>query len=87
MMRVALYLLLFGLASAATAAGDPAARVVYIANMGAMVEHGDTRVLFDPLFRNNFDDPRRNVKPHRVLPLRTRFELQRQTAKQIDRVL
>jgi len=34
----------------ATAAEDAAPRVVYIANMGAMVEHDDTRIVFDPLF-------------------------------------
>jgi L-ascorbate metabolism protein UlaG (beta-lactamase superfamily) len=55
MMRIACCLLLFGAWSWAAAAEDTAARARYIANMGAMVERGDTRVLFDPLFRNDFD--------------------------------
>jgi L-ascorbate metabolism protein UlaG (beta-lactamase superfamily) len=31
------------------------ARVRHVANAGAMVESGDTRVLFDPLYTNTFD--------------------------------
>ncbi len=38
---------------AADAGADAEAR--YIANMGVMIEHGATRVLFDPLFKNDFD--------------------------------
>ena len=33
-----------------------AAKAHYIANMGAMIERGDVKVLFDPLFRNDFDN-------------------------------
>jgi L-ascorbate metabolism protein UlaG (beta-lactamase superfamily) len=55
MMRIVYCLLLFGAWSSATAGEEAAARAHYIANMGAMIERGDTRVLFDPLFRNDFD--------------------------------
>ena len=54
-MRIVFLLFLSGVSSWAVAGEDTAARVHYIANMGAMVERGDTKVLFDPLFRNNFD--------------------------------
>mgnify|MGYP001818831067 FL=1 len=39
---------------AATGEG-PTTRVLYIANMGAMIERGETKIVFDPLFRNHFD--------------------------------
>ena len=55
MMRIIFCLLLLSVSSWATASEETEARALYIANMGAMVERGDTRVLFDPLFRNNFD--------------------------------
>lgn len=29
--------------------------MLYIANMGAMIERGETKIVFDPLFRNHFD--------------------------------
>ena len=54
MMRIVSCLLLFGISSWATAAEETVARARYIANMGAMVERGDTKVLFDPLFHNDF---------------------------------
>ncbi len=31
------------------------ARAHYLANAGVMIERGDTKVLFDPLFRNNYN--------------------------------
>jgi L-ascorbate metabolism protein UlaG (beta-lactamase superfamily) len=34
-------------------AGEPS-QVHYLANEGVMVQHGDTRILFDPLFRNGY---------------------------------
>jgi L-ascorbate metabolism protein UlaG (beta-lactamase superfamily) len=55
MMRIVFCVLLFGICSWATATEETAARAHYIANMGAMIERGDTMVLFDPLFRNDFD--------------------------------
>ena len=54
-MRIVHCLLLLSASAWATAAEEIVARAHYIANMGAMVERGDTKVLFDPLFRNNFD--------------------------------
>ena len=54
-MRIVCCLVLFGACAWATAAEETAARAHYIANKGAMIERGDTRVLFDPLFRNDFD--------------------------------
>lgn len=32
-----------------------ASRATYLGNAGVMVEHGDTKVVFDPLFRNDYD--------------------------------
>jgi L-ascorbate metabolism protein UlaG (beta-lactamase superfamily) len=55
MMRIVFCVLLFGICSWATATEETAARAHYIANMGAIIERGDTMVLFDPLFRNDFD--------------------------------
>jgi L-ascorbate metabolism protein UlaG (beta-lactamase superfamily) len=55
MTKIAFCLLLFSLPSLVTAAEETTARIQYIANMGALVERGETRVLFDPLFRNDFD--------------------------------
>ena len=54
-MRIVGCLLLLGVWSWAPATEETAARALYIANMGAMVERGDTKVLFDPLFHNDFD--------------------------------
>ena len=39
----------------AAAADDAAPRAVYIANMGAMIERGDTKIVFDPLFHYEHD--------------------------------
>lgn len=54
-MRIVYCLLLFGMPLWAAASEETAARAHYIANMGAMIERGETRILFDPLFRNDFD--------------------------------
>jgi L-ascorbate metabolism protein UlaG (beta-lactamase superfamily) len=53
MIRHASLLILACWTLAATA--DEHARAYYIANMGAMIERGETKVLFDPLFSNHFD--------------------------------
>ncbi len=53
--RIAISLLLVAVLSFSTAADEIEARATYIANMGVMIERGETKVLFDPLFRNNFD--------------------------------
>lgn len=29
-------------------------RSLYMANEGLLVEHGDTKIVFDPLFRNDY---------------------------------
>ena len=55
MTRIAFCLLLLGLPSLVTAAEETTARIHYIANMGALIEQGEIRVLFDPLFQNDFD--------------------------------
>ena len=54
MLRILPCLLLLALSPLATSAEHSDARAIYIANMGAMIERGDTKVLFDPLFRNDF---------------------------------
>ena len=36
-------------------AAEPVAQARYIANMGALIERGDTKVLFDPLFSQHFN--------------------------------
>lgn len=43
---------LFLLLTAGAQAQEPIAH--YMANEGLMVEHGDTKILFDPLFRNDY---------------------------------
>jgi len=50
-----LFLSLVFLVHSAIAAEDPTPRAVYIANMGAMIERGDTRIVFDPLFHYEHD--------------------------------
>lgn len=40
--------------AAPPAAAKVAARLQYIANASVLVTHGDTKVVFDPLFRNDF---------------------------------
>lgn len=55
MIRFVALLLICSLSPWATAAEDSAPRAVYIANMGAMIERGDTRIVFDPLFRYDYD--------------------------------
>lgn len=39
----------------ALADDDRLSRATYLANAGVMVERGDTKIVFDPLFRNDFD--------------------------------
>jgi L-ascorbate metabolism protein UlaG (beta-lactamase superfamily) len=55
MIRFLVLLLIFSLSPRALAAEDPAPRAVYIANMGAMIERGETKILFDPLFHYDPD--------------------------------
>jgi len=55
MIRYVACLLLCSLSPWALAAEDPAPRAVYIANMGAMIERGDTKIVFDPLFHYEHD--------------------------------
>jgi len=54
MIRFIICLLLCTFFPWAAAAEDPATRVLYIANMGVMIERGETKVVFDPLFRNDY---------------------------------
>jgi L-ascorbate metabolism protein UlaG (beta-lactamase superfamily) len=54
MYRTVICLLLCSLWSGASATEDPVPRAHYIANMGAMIERGQTKILFDPLFRNSY---------------------------------
>lgn len=39
----------------AAAADEPIARAHYLANAGVMIERGETKILFDPLYRNGYD--------------------------------
>lgn len=55
MFRVAILLLFCSQWCVAIAADDKPPLANYIANMGVMIEHGDTKILFDPLFRNDYD--------------------------------
>ena len=55
MIRPVYCLLLLGVSAWASACEETTVCVRYIANMGALVERGDTRILFDPLFHNDFD--------------------------------
>jgi hypothetical protein len=55
MTRYVICLLLCGLLSLPATADDPGPRATYIANMGAMIERGDTRIVFDPLFHYEHD--------------------------------
>ena len=43
-----------GQAAATRAAATVAAKAQYLANASVLVTHGDTKVVFDPLFRNDF---------------------------------
>jgi L-ascorbate metabolism protein UlaG (beta-lactamase superfamily) len=38
-----------------TAAGQETSSVQYLGNEGVMITHGDTRILFDPLFENSYE--------------------------------
>jgi L-ascorbate metabolism protein UlaG (beta-lactamase superfamily) len=55
MIRLIIYVFLCGLWSGASASENPTPRAHYIANMGAMIEHGETKIVFDPLFRYDYD--------------------------------
>ena len=48
-------LLLLVSATPAFASESSTAHAHYIANMGAMIERNGTKILFDPLFRNDYD--------------------------------
>lgn len=50
-----LALLLGLLPSLALADETPTSRAHYLANAGVMIEYGDTKILFDPLFSNDYD--------------------------------
>ncbi len=52
MDRVWVYLFMF---VAAAASAQSETDVQYLANEGVMITHGDTKILFDPLFDNTFD--------------------------------
>ena len=46
--------LVFLIALSAAAAGQETSTVRYLANEGVMIAHGDTKILFDPLFENSY---------------------------------
>ena len=52
MKRVAQCVILIGFC--ATAAGQETSTVQYLANEGVMIAHGDTKILFDPLFESTY---------------------------------
>jgi len=52
MNRIAGYLLLLALTSAASSQDESS--VQYLGNEGVMVSHGETSILFDPLFNNSY---------------------------------
>lgn len=43
------------IALCATASGQEMSTVQYLANEGVMIAHGDTKILFDPLFDNSYE--------------------------------
>ena len=45
---------MLGLAAGNAAADEHSARAHYLANAGVMIERGETKILFDPLFRNSY---------------------------------
>jgi L-ascorbate metabolism protein UlaG (beta-lactamase superfamily) len=58
MYRLIVLLLLNTLSPWATAAEELTPRAIYIANMGAMIQRGETKIVFDPLFHyehNTYD--------------------------------
>ncbi len=46
----------FGVTEVSQADDGPASRAHYLGNAGVMVEHGATRILFDPLFSEDFNE-------------------------------
>ena len=63
MKRVMQSVILF--ACCATAAGQETSSVQYLANEGVMITHGDTKILFDPLFDNSYELYQRVPEPMR----------------------
>lgn len=55
MIQFVICLFLCCLWSGASASEHPTPRAHYIANMGAMIEHGQTKIVFDPLFHYDYD--------------------------------
>jgi L-ascorbate metabolism protein UlaG (beta-lactamase superfamily) len=53
MSRILRFLVL--LAVSASAAGQEISTVQYLANEGVMIAHGDTKILFDPLFESSYE--------------------------------
>ena len=47
--------LVFLIAVSTAAAGQETSTVRYLANEGVMIAHGDTKILFDPLFENSYE--------------------------------
>ena len=47
--------LVFLIAVSAAAAGQETSTVRYLENEGVMIAHGDTKILFDPLFENGYE--------------------------------
>jgi L-ascorbate metabolism protein UlaG (beta-lactamase superfamily) len=54
MIRYIACLLLCSFLPLPTVAEDSTPRAVYIANMGVMIERGETKIVFDPLFNNDY---------------------------------
>ena len=52
--RIIILLLLSFASSLVHANESPASRAHYLANGGVMIERGETKILFDPLFRNDY---------------------------------
>ena len=55
MMRFVACLLVCTFLPSAATADDATPQATYIANMGAMIERGDTKIVFDPLFHYEHD--------------------------------
>jgi len=55
MIRCAAFFIVLTFLALPAMAEDNAPRATYIANMGAMIERGDTKIVFDPLFHYQHD--------------------------------
>jgi L-ascorbate metabolism protein UlaG (beta-lactamase superfamily) len=53
-MRLLTLIMLAILSDASYADDEPALDAHYLANAGVMIAHGDTKILFDPFFRNDY---------------------------------